>query len=261
MDEQNKKIGVFIIPSLLTTANLFCGFYAIIGIQKSDYTLAAIAILVGMLFDSLDGKVARLTNSSSRFGVELDSLADLVSFGVAPGLLIYSWALNGYGRVGWLAVFLFVACGAIRLARFNTQATSSPSKYFTGLPIPAAAGLTAMTVIFDNHMLKMGEEVRPIVMLVMTYILAYLMVSTIKYRSFKDVHLGEKKPLSTFIAAVLMFIIIVAEPQIMLFALFALYASLGPAERFFVPVIKMLYNRIRHGGNHGGNYIAKNKDI
>ena len=257
MDDTNKKIGVFIIPSLLTTANLFCGFYAIIGIQKSDYTLAAIAILVGMLFDSLDGKVARLTNSSSRFGVELDSLADLVSFGVAPGLLIYSWALNGYGRVGWLAVFLFVACGAIRLARFNTRAASAPNKYFTGLPIPAAAGLIAMTVIFDNHMLKMGEEVRPIVMLVMTYILAYLMVSTIKYRSFKDVHLGEKKPLSTFIAAVLMLIIIVAEPQIMLFALFALYASLGPSERFFVPVIKVIYKKI----HPGGNYIAKNKNI
>lgn len=260
MDETNKKIGVFIIPSLLTIANLFCGFYAIIGIQKSDYTLAAAAILLGMLFDSFDGKVARLTNTTSRFGVELDSLSDLVSFGVAPGLLIYSWALNGYGKLGWLAVFLFVACGAIRLARFNTQATSSASKYFTGLPIPAAAGLIATTVIFDSHILEMGTEVRPIVMLVMTYILAYLMVSTIGYRSFKDGHLGEKKPISALIAAVLVLIIIIAQPQIMLFIIFALYALLGPAERFFVPVIRVFRTKF-HKGPGGVGKIAKHKDI
>lgn len=256
MDE-NKKIGVFIIPSLLTTANLYCGFYAIMGIQKSNYTMAAVAIIIGMLFDSLDGKVARLTNSSSRFGVELDSLADLVTFGVAPGLLIYSWALNGYGKIGWLAVFLFVACGAIRLARFNTQASGSANKFFTGLAIPAAAGVIAMTVILDDHILEMGKEVRPIVMLVMTYVLAYLMVSTIRYRSFKDVHLGEKKPLSALIAAVLLLIIIIAEPQIMLFALFALYAVSGPAEKFIIPVI----NVIRKKSHTGEADIAKHKDI
>lgn len=231
---------VFIIPSLLTTANLFCGFYSIIAVLKSDYTTAAMAILLAMLFDAFDGKIARLTHSTSRFGVEYDSLADLASFGVAPGLLIYTWALNGYGKLGWLAVFLFVACGAMRLARFNTQASGTASKYFTGLPIPAAAGMIATTVIFDHHILEMGKEVRPVVILVMTYILAYLMVSTIPYRSFKDIHLGERKPLSSLIAAVLLLIVIVAEPQIVLFVLFSLYAFSGPVERFFVPVFQFV---------------------
>lgn len=242
----NPKIGVYLIPSLLTLANLFCGFYAIIGIQRSDYTLAAWAILLGMLFDSFDGKIARLTNSTSRFGIELDSLADLVSSGVAPGLLIYSWALNGYGKIGWLAAFLFVACGAIRLARFNTQATSSASKYFTGLPIPAAAGLIATTVIFDSHILEMGNELRPIVMLLMTYILAYLMVSTIGYRSFKDVKLGEKKSVSALVAAVLIIVIIIAQPQIMLFLICSLYALLGPSEMVLLPLIKAVQNKLHH---------------
>lgn len=248
---------VFIIPSLLTTANLFCGFYSIIAVLKSDYTTAAMAILIAMLFDAFDGKIARLTHSTSRFGVEYDSLADLASFGVAPGLLIYTWALNGYGKIGWLAVFLFVASGAMRLARFNTQASSTAGKYFTGLPIPAAAGLIATTVIFDHHILAMGKEVRPVVILVMTYILAYLMVSTIPYRSFKDIHLGERKPLSSLIAAVLLLIVIVAEPQIMLFILFSLYASSGPVERFFVPALQFIR---RKASLRKGN-ITQNKDV
>jgi len=248
---------VFIIPSLLTTANLFCGFYSIIAVLKSDYNTSAMAILVAMLFDTFDGKVARLTNATSRFGIEYDSLADLVSFGVAPGLLIYTWALNGYGKIGWLAVFLFVASGAMRLARFNTQATGMAGKYFTGLPIPAAAGLIATTVIFDNHILEMGKEVRPVVILVMTYILAYLMVSTIHYRSFKDIHIGERKPLSSLIAAVLLLIVIVAEPQIMLFIIFSLYASSGPMEKIVVPVFQAMH---RKRGIKKEN-ITHNKDV
>ena len=251
-EESNKKIGVFIIPSLLTAANLFCGFYAIVSVLKSDYVTAAIAILIAMLFDGFDGKMARLTNSTSRFGVEFDSLSDLVSFGVAPGLLIYTWALNGYGKIGWLAVFLFVVCGAMRLARFNVQTSVSDSKYFLGLPIPAAAGLVATTVIFDDHILEMGKEVRPIVVLVMTYLLAYLMVSTIKYRSFKDVHLGERKPLSALVAAVLLLIVIVAQPQIMLFVLFVLYASSGPVERLLVPAMGIIRRKSHDPGAHKG---------
>ena len=251
-EESNKKIGVLIIPSLLTAANLFCGFYAIVSVLKSDYVTAAIAILIAMLFDGFDGKIARLTNSTSRFGVEFDSLSDLVSFGVAPGLLIYTWALNGYGKIGWLAVFLFVVCGAMRLARFNVQTSVSDSKYFLGLPIPAAAGLVATTVIFDDHILEMGKEVRPIVVLVMTYLLAYLMVSTIKYRSFKDVHLGERKPLSALVAAVLLLIVIVAQPQIMLFVLFVLYASSGPVERLLVPAMGIIRRKSHDPGAHKG---------
>ncbi len=241
--DTNKKIGIFIIPALLTTTNLFCGFYSIIAVSKSDYMTAAVAILIAMLFDAFDGKIARLTNSTSRFGVEYDSLSDLISFGIAPGLLIYSWALNGYGKIGWLAVFLYVACGAMRLARFNTQASGTGLKHFTGLPIPAAAGLIATTVIFDHHILQMGKEVRPVVILVITYILAYLMVSTIPYRSFKETHMAERKPLSSLIAAVLILIVIVAEPQIMLFVLFAFYASSGVIERFFAPLLLAIRRR------------------
>ena len=251
-EESNKKIGVFIIPSLLTAANLFCGFYSIVSVLNSDYITAAIAILVAMLFDGFDGKIARLTNSTSRFGVEFDSLSDLVSFGVAPGLLIYTWALNGYGKIGWLAVFLFVVCGAMRLARFNVQTSVSDNKFFMGLPIPAAAGLVVTTVIFDHHILEMGKEVRPVVVLIVTYLLAYLMVSTIKYRSFKDVHLGERKPLSALVAAVLLLIVIVAQPQIMLFVLFVLYASSGPVERLFVPVRRLVKRKAHEPGVHKG---------
>ncbi|MDZ4384155.1 MAG: CDP-diacylglycerol--serine O-phosphatidyltransferase, partial [Nitrospirota bacterium] len=167
----DKKIGIFIIPSLLTTVNLFFGFYSIIAVLKSDYTTAAVAILIAMLFDVFDGKIARLTNSTSRFGVEYDSLSDLASFGIAPGLLIYTWGLNAYGKIGWLAVFLYIACGAMRLARFNTLTSGAGGgglRHFTGLPIPAAAGLIATTVIFDHHILQMGKEVRPVVILLMT---------------------------------------------------------------------------------------------
>ncbi|MCC7203184.1 MAG: CDP-diacylglycerol--serine O-phosphatidyltransferase [Nitrospirae bacterium] len=250
--ESNKKIGVFILPSILTAANLFCGFFAIVSVLNSDYITAAIAILVAMLFDGFDGKIARLTNSTSRFGVEFDSLSDLVSFGVAPGLLIYTWALNGYGKIGWLAVFLFVVCGAMRLARFNVRTSVSDNKYFLGLPIPAAAGVIATVVIFDHHILEMGKEVRPIVVLIMTYLLAYLMVSTIKYRSFKDVHLGERKPLSALVAAVLLLIVVVAEPQIMLFAIFILYALSGPVERGLVPFSRLVRRKSHETGVHKG---------
>ncbi len=248
----NKKNGIYIIPSLLTAANLFCGFYAIVSTINSDYVTAAIAILIAMLFDGFDGKIARLTNSTSRFGVEFDSLSDLVSFGVAPGLLIYKSALHGYGKIGWLAVFLFVVCGAMRLARFNVQSSVSDKKYFLGLPIPAAAGLIVTTVIFDRHILEMDKEIRPIVILIITYLLAYLMVSTIKYRSFKDVHLVERKPLSALVAAVLLLIVIIAEPQIMLFVLCVLYASSGPIERLLMPAGKFVKRKAREPGVNKG---------
>ncbi|HKZ72333.1 MAG TPA: CDP-diacylglycerol--serine O-phosphatidyltransferase [Nitrospirota bacterium] len=256
----DKKIGIFIIPSLLTTVNLFFGFYSIIAVLKSDYTTAAVAILIAMLFDVFDGKIARLTNSTSRFGVEYDSLSDLASFGIAPGLLIYTWGLNAYGKIGWLAVFLYIACGAMRLARFNTLTSGAGGgglRHFTGLPIPAAAGLIATTVIFDHHILQMGKEVRPVVILLMTYVLAYLMVSSIPYRSFKEAHMAEKRPLSSLIAAVLVLIVIVAEPQIMLFVLFALYAASGILGRFVSPVLQIVR---RKASMRKGN-ITQNKDI
>ncbi len=223
--------GIYLLPNLFTTGNLFSGFYAIISVFNADYVVAAIAILVAVVFDSLDGKAARFTKTTSRFGVEYDSLADLVSFGVAPGLLIYSWALSGFGRVGWAAVFLFLACGALRLARFNVQAGSVEGRYFVGLPIPAAASMLATTVLFDRHILGLGREMRPLLIVTMTYLLAFLMVSHVRYRSFKDLNLSARRPFHVLVGVILVLIVLVAVPQAMLFAAVALYVIWGVVER------------------------------
>jgi CDP-diacylglycerol--serine O-phosphatidyltransferase len=238
MREKARK-GIYIIPNLFTTANMFSGFYAIIATFNEDYFLAAIAILIATIFDNLDGKVARLTKTTSRFGVEYDSLADLVSFGLAPGLLAFSWALNAYGRIGWVAAFLFVVCGALRLARFNVLVGTVDSKYFLGLPIPAAASLVATTILLDQHFLGMDKAIiRPLVILIMTYTLAFLMVSNIKYRSFKEFNLRERKPFRVLVAAILVLVLFAAEPYLMLFLFFAVYASSGIVELILSPVLK-----------------------
>ena len=225
--------GVFLIPNLFTTGNLFSGFYAIISIFNAEYLMSAYAILAATIFDTLDGKAARLANATSRFGKEYDSLADLISFGLAPGLLIYSWALVSYNRLGWIAAFLFVVCGALRLARFNVQSAAADPRYFTGLPIPAAASTVAMMVILDNHILRLGSEVKPVLILVMTYSLAFLMVSNIKYRSFKDINFNSKRSFQYLVWAILIFGVIALEPQIMLFSIIVLYAISGPLSRPF----------------------------
>jgi len=138
--------GIYLLPSILTTFGMFAGFYSIIASINGDFTLAAISIMVAMLWDALDGRVARLTNTQSDFGAQYDSLADLVSFGVAPALLVYEWSLSDLGRIGWLAAFIFLACAALRLARFNTQVGTSDKRYFQGLPSPAAAGVIASMI-------------------------------------------------------------------------------------------------------------------
>jgi len=145
---RRKGKGIYILPNLLTSISLFSGFYAIVASVNMQFTHAAYAVFVSAIFDMLDGRVARLTGSSSRFGMEYDSLSDVIAFGVAPGLLVYMWALKGYGRFGWLAAFLFVACGALRLARFNVQADNAQKKNFLGLPIPAAAATIAGSICF-----------------------------------------------------------------------------------------------------------------
>ena len=228
-----RQKGVYLIPNLFTTGNLFSGFYAIISIFNAEYLMAAYAILAATVFDSLDGKAARFAHATSRFGTEYDSLADLVSFGLAPGLLIYSWALHSYtyNRLGWIAAFLFLACGALRLARFNVQSAVADARFFTGLPIPAAASAVALTVILDSHILRMGREIKPVLMLVMTYGLAFLMVSSIRYRSFKHINFSFKKPFQYLVSAILILVVIVLEPQIMLFSLVMLYALSGPVEK------------------------------
>ena len=221
--------GVYILPNLFTTGNLFCGFWAIISVFQEKFFYAAIAILLASVFDVLDGKVARLSGATSKFGVQYDSLADLVSFGVAPALLAFSWALRPYGRFGWLAAFLFVVCGALRLARFNVQSSSGEVKYFKGLPIPAAASMIALTILLYLRLIETGW-VKDIVILVMIYVLAFLMVSTIRYLSFKELNLAKRKPFSIFIFVVLTMIVIIMEPTIVLFSFVLLYVFSGPAN-------------------------------
>jgi len=225
------KKGVYIIPNLFTTGNFFCGFYAIISVFNQQFYHAAVAIIIAIVFDGLDGKIARLTHSSSDFGLEYDSLSDLISFGLAPGLLVYSWVLQPFGRIGWLAAFLFVICGALRLARYNVQDTSDVRNLdFTGLPIPAAAGVIASTVIMAKDLLFV-EKIEPFILVMTVYILAFLMVSNIRYRSFKRLYLRKKKPFNILVFAILFIYIIATIPELMLFVITVIYALSGPVER------------------------------
>ena len=231
------KRGVYIVPNLLTSGSLFCGFYAIIAAFNEQYLYAAVAISIAVIFDGIDGKVARLTKTTSRFGVEYDSLSDLVAFGVAPAMLVFAWALRPFGKFGWLAVFLYVACGALRLARFNVQLDTVESRYFRGLPIPAAAGLITAT-FFLLHRLGERGETKHLFLLLLTYLLAFLMVSNIRYPSFKNLELLKRKPFSTLVASILVIVVVVAEPGIILFIIAASYLLLGP-----VGVVRGWYRR------------------
>jgi CDP-diacylglycerol--serine O-phosphatidyltransferase len=223
------KRGIYILPNLFTTGNLLCGFWAIISVFQEQFHYAAVAILLAAVFDALDGKVAKLSGATSKFGMQYDSLADLASFGIAPALLAFSWGLRSYGKFGWLAAFTFVACGALRLARFNVMSPSGDTKYFKGLPIPAAATMIALTILLYLRLIETGW-VKDIVILVMIYILAFLMVSTIRYFSFKELDLAKRRPFSLFIFVVLSMIVIVMEPVLVLFGFILLYVFSGPAN-------------------------------
>ncbi|MFP3869599.1 MAG: CDP-diacylglycerol--serine O-phosphatidyltransferase [Syntrophobacteria bacterium] len=218
------KRGIYLLPNLFTTANLFSGFFGIIATINQNFEIAAVAILVSCLFDILDGKVARFTGSNSRFGVEYDSLADLVSFGVGPALLVYLWALKPFGRLGWAAAFLFVACGALRLARFNIQVNTVSKRNFVGLPIPAAACMVATTVLLFYSMGD-GYSSKHFLLLAMTYLLGFLMVSNIPYYSFKEVDRFQQMPFRALVLAILLFSVIAARPAVMLFSLMLVYVG------------------------------------
>jgi CDP-diacylglycerol---serine O-phosphatidyltransferase len=224
---ERRRQVIYVVPNLLTTGNLFCGLYAIIAVFGANYVKAAIAILVALIFDVLDGQSARWTKTTSQFGIEYDSLADLVSFGVAPGVLIYSWALSGYGFIGLAIVFAFVGCGALRLARYNVLTGTTDNRYFMGLPIPAAAGVLASLMLLDHHILRVGQEVKPVLTLLVTLVLAFLMVSTIRYTKFKGMRLLAGEGFMYVVWGVLVIMLIAAAPQIALFVLFAGYALSG----------------------------------
>lgn len=221
--------GIYILPNSLTLCGMFCGFYAILASYKADFVIAAWAILIANIFDGLDGWVARLTNSTTKFGVELDSLSDLVAFGVAPAVLIYSWALQPFGRLGWGAAFIFVICGALRLARYNVQMGTKESKAFTGLPIPGAGTVMASLVLFYHEI--WGEmTVRSYMILVLPFLLAVLMVSTLKFHGLKEVDFRTRKPFWLLVVIGLAFVLIIMYPQIVLFTFAITYVLWGIIE-------------------------------
>lgn len=223
--------GVFLLPNLITTGSLFAGFYAIVAAIDGRFYAAAWAIFVALIMDGLDGRIARLTKSTSGFGVQYDSLADLVAFGVAPALLVYLWALKPFQQFGWVAVFLFVVCGALRLARFNVQQGSLDPRYFNGLPIPAAAMMIATSIAFYYEIGEWAPEKHKYI-LVMIYLLSFLMVSNVKYASFKKVELFRRHPFHTLVGLVLIFVVIATKPDIMGFIAMAVYVASGPISTF-----------------------------
>ena len=222
--------GVYLLPNLFTTGGLFCGFYAIIAMLGENYVLAATAVLIALVFDVLDGRIARLTKTSSKFGVEYDSLADLVAFGVAPGVLAYCWALEPWQAWGWLAAALYVTCGALRLARFNVKSESVDKANFIGLPIPAAAAVVATAVLLDDFLGGSGGTARHMAPLLLVYVLAGLMVSNIRYYSFKELKLSHRQPFWLLLLSIIGIQVTIAQPHLMLFGIFWCYALSGPGR-------------------------------
>lgn len=231
--KEKLRRGIYILPNAFTSLNLFCGFLSIVSAIDGQFEMAALAILVAVVFDSLDGKIARATNTTSRFGIEYDSLSDLISFGMAPAMLMYLWVLKPMGRIGWLAAFLFTICGALRLARFNTMAGAAPSSHFLGLPIPAAAAMNATTVLFCSRF-SFNAQAIPVFFLVLQYLLSFLMVSSVKYESFKKAELFRKMKFNVLVSAILVFIFIAQKPYLALFAISIAYVVSGPVVTLFL---------------------------
>ncbi len=228
--KKKPRRGIYLLPNLFTSASLFSGFYSMIAAIQGNYDAAAWAILISGVFDGLDGRVARMTGTTSKFGVEYDSLADMVAFGVAPGILAFLWGLQGFGRLGWLAGFLFVATTALRLARFNTLSESKVAenkKYFMGLPCPSAAIMLATTVLLFHHFGITGQ-VRHYGVLFMVYALSFLMVSSVRYHSFKEIRWVQQHPFSSMVALILAMVVVAVEPSVTLFMLFIVYVLSGP---------------------------------
>lgn len=228
---ESKRKGIYLLPNLLTTAGLFSGFYAVVSSMNGHFEAASIAIFVAMIFDGLDGRVARMTNTQSEFGAEYDSMADMVSFGVAPALVAYNWGLTDMGKLGWLAAFIYVAGAALRLARFNTQIGIADKRYFQGLASPAAAALVAGLVWVGTDYGVVGNDYS-IIVAAITSIAGLLMISNFKYNSFKEVNWHGKVPFVAILVVLLVFVVVATEPALVLFLVFLLYAVAGPINTF-----------------------------
>lgn len=235
--------GIYILPNLFTSASLFGGFYAIIASIEGRFEAAAVAIIISAIFDGLDGRIARITHTTSDFGCEYDSLADLVSFGVAPAILAYTWALKPFGRLGWLAAFMFAICGALRLARFNVEIKEIRGSYFKGLPIPSAACLIASLILFTAAVPVIAEK-RSVFIILMMYTLSYLMVSSFKYMSFKEINIKRQKQFNQLVAVILVLSILAYKPRVLLFPILLVYVLSGPAVSVFLYIKSASDNKL-----------------
>ncbi len=223
-----RRRGIYLLPNLFTTAALFAGFYSIVAAMNTQFEAAAIAIFVAMILDGMDGRIARLTNTQSDFGVQYDSLSDMVSFGLAPALVMYQWSLESLGKLGWLAAFIYAAAAALRLARFNTQASSADKQFFQGLPSPLAAALIA-GIIWLGVSAEFEEGASlSFITFPLTVAAGALMVSNIRYLSFKQFDLRDRIPFVAGLMVVLIFVFVAIKPPLMLFLLALAYASSGP---------------------------------
>lgn len=261
--------GIYLLPNLMTTTALFAGFYAVIAGMNSQFESGAIAIFVAMIFDGLDGRVARMTNSCSDFGAEYDSLADMISFGLAPALLMYQWVLHDFGKMGWLIAFIYTVGGALRLARFNTQVETADKRYFQGLPSPAAAALLAGFVwMVETNGIHTGLE--PILGLLLTLAAGVMMVSNLRFSSFKEINLKGKVPFVTLLIFVLIIVVVTLKPAMILFLTFFVYATSGPvmtlvllrktrAQRKFQQKQKMESNPVSENTDDDPESPIKNK--
>jgi CDP-diacylglycerol--serine O-phosphatidyltransferase len=221
-----RRRGIYLLPNLFTTTALFAGFYAIVQAMNGRFDQAAIAIFVAMVLDGIDGRVARLTKTQSAFGAEYDSLSDMVSFGAAPALVVYEWALRSLGKLGWVAAFVYIAGAALRLARFNTMLEVADKRYFQGLPSPSAAALVAGFVWIIEDYAVDPESIR-LVAWVVTVFAGLTMVSNLRYYSFKTINLRRSVPFVAVIMIVLALALLIYQPSVVLFAGFVLYSLSG----------------------------------
>jgi CDP-diacylglycerol--serine O-phosphatidyltransferase len=227
MTAEKRRRGIYLLPNLFTTACLFCGFYAVTAAMNGQFEKAAFSIFAAMVMDGLDGRVARLTHTQTAFGAEYDSLSDMVSFGLAPALVMYLWSLTFLAKLGWFASFVYTAAAALRLARFNTQLGVEDKRYFQGLPSPSAAALVAGMVWLGETYGLAGEALRYVAVLITT-LAALLMVSNFRYYSFKNFDVRGRVPFVVIIAVMLALAVILTDPQLMLVLLFSAYATSGP---------------------------------
>jgi CDP-diacylglycerol---serine O-phosphatidyltransferase len=235
VSEDGKKIrrrGVYLLPNLLTTGAMFAGFYAVIAGMGGDFRSACVAIIVAMFLDGLDGKVARMTNTSSAFGAEYDSLSDMLAFGVAPALICFSWSLSHLGKLGWTAAFIYVACAALRLARFNVQSAGSDKRYFVGLASPSAAGLVVFMVWTFHEYQFESDFLLAVPAALVTVLAGILMVINVPYYSFKDLD-RNRVPFVVMVLVIFVIVIIAWDPPTVLWTMAILYAASGPVMAFY----------------------------